>query len=169
MRRRQKTLGQQAALQIARLDNLPNLKVGKLAPEIVGEDLAGRRMLLSEFRGKVTVLIFWGSWCGPCMRMVPREKELLERHKNDAFVLLGVNSGDDLKTARATVEMNEMHWRHWWDEGGTRESSIQITYNVQHWPTVYVIDTAGVIRHIDPRDDDLDNAVEMLLAEEKEK
>jgi len=162
-----RTLGQTAALQLTRLDNLPNLKVGKLAPEIVGKDLDGKKLRLSEHRGKVVVLVFWGSWCGPCMRMVPHERELFQKYQNKSFALIGVNSGDDLEKAQETVEKNEMSWRHWWDEGGTRESPIQIAYNVQQWPTVYVIDKTGVIRHIDPSTKVLDEAIKTLLAEEK--
>ena len=90
-----RTIGQQAALQIVRLDNFKNLAVGKPAPEITGKDLDGRPMSLSETRGKVTVIVFWGSWCGPCMRMVPHEKELLARHTDKPFGIIGVNSGDD--------------------------------------------------------------------------
>ncbi|MBX9792524.1 MAG: TlpA family protein disulfide reductase [Pirellulales bacterium] len=161
-----RTIGQQATLQIARLDNLPNLKVGKPAPEIVGTDLDGRQMALSETRGKVTVIVFWGTWCGPCMRMVPHERELLARHKDKPFVILGVNSGDDLKTAQATVEKHQMRWRHWWDGGATRESPIQIAYNIQHWPTVFVLDKAGIIRSFDPRGEELDKVVDSLLAQE---
>ena len=68
-----------------------NLAVGKPAPEIDGPGLDGHPLKLSDYRGKVVVLVFWGSWCGPCMLQVPHERELAERHKDEPFALLGVD------------------------------------------------------------------------------
>jgi len=55
-------LGGMAALELARIRNVPNLVVGKPAPEITGEDIDGKAFKLSDYRGKVVVLDFWGDW-----------------------------------------------------------------------------------------------------------
>jgi hypothetical protein len=55
-------LGDLAASQLARIKNLPNLKVGKVAPEIEGKDFDGKGFKLSDYRGKVVLLDFWGHW-----------------------------------------------------------------------------------------------------------
>ena len=52
--------------------------VRETAPEITGDDLNGRPMKLSDFRGKVVVLDFWGDWCGPCRAMYPHERSLVD-------------------------------------------------------------------------------------------
>ena len=57
-----------------RLEAMRGLAVGKAAPEIEGRDVDGNPMKLSDYRGKVVVLSFWGTWCGPCMRFIPDEK-----------------------------------------------------------------------------------------------
>ncbi|HVU89986.1 MAG TPA: TlpA disulfide reductase family protein [Pirellulales bacterium] len=159
------TLGTRADWELIRLANVPNLKPGMPAPEISGEDMNGVPMKLSDYRGKVTVVVFWGSWCGPCMRMVPHEKELFERYHDKPFAIVGVNCGDELETARETVAAKEMSWRHWRDRSQTRRGPVQIAYDVQHWPTVWVIDREGTIRYFDVRDAKLDSAIEELLAE----
>jgi thiol-disulfide isomerase/thioredoxin len=158
-------LGDRARAELARIANLPNLKVGKAAPEIVGEDLDGRPLRLSDHRGKVVVVCFWATWCGPCMAMVPHERELVARLEGKPFILLGVNSDDasDRDKARAAIIEKRMTWPSWWD-GGLR-GAIQTAYDVRHWPTVYVLDPSGVIRFIDVRGADLDKAVDSLLAE----
>jgi|SRR5665213_949656 len=55
-------LGDKAASELVRIKNLPNLKLGKKAPDIVGEDVDGKKFSLSDYRGKVVLLDFWGNW-----------------------------------------------------------------------------------------------------------
>ena len=160
------TIGLKATHELKRLDNLPNLKVGGIAPEIDADDLEGKRMKLSDHRGKVVMVVFWGSWCGPCMRMVPREKSLWERHRDQPFVLLGVNCGDKLQVAKKTVADKKMGWPSWYD-GEEIRGPIETDYDVPHWPRVFLIDAKGVIRFIDVDDKELDKAVDTLLAELK--
>jgi peroxiredoxin len=158
-------LADRARAELARIANLPNLKVGKPAPEISGEDLDGKALRLSDHRGKVVVVCFWGTWCAPCMAMVPHERELVERMKGKPFALLGVNSDEagDREKARTATREKQMTWPSWWD-GGFR-GAIQTAYDVPHWPMVYVLDPSGVIRYIDVRGKDLDQAVDALIAE----
>jgi thiol-disulfide isomerase/thioredoxin len=158
-------LADKAKAELARIANLPNLKVGKLAPEITGEDLDGKPLKLSDHRGKVVVVCFWATWCGPCMAMVPHEREIVHRLAGKPFALLGVNSDEagDREKARKAVREKQMTWPSWWD-GGVR-GAIQTAYDVPHWPMVYVLDAKGVIRYIDVSGKELDKAVDTLLAE----
>jgi thiol-disulfide isomerase/thioredoxin len=78
--------------ELARIANLPNLKVGRVALEIVGEDLDGTPLRLGDSRGKVVVVCFWSTGCGPCRAMVPHERELVAPREGRPFALLVVNS-----------------------------------------------------------------------------
>jgi hypothetical protein len=86
--------------------------------------------------------------------------------KDKPFVLVGVNCGDTLEKARQTAEAKRMNWISLWD-GGTSEGPLQSAYNVLHWPTVYVIDAQGIIQHVDIQAEQLDAAVDKLVAEVK--
>ena len=66
-------------------------RVGMPAPEIDGEDFDGMRVKLSDYRGKVVVVVFWASWCPPCCAMIPHERELVERNRDKPFAMLSVN------------------------------------------------------------------------------
>ena len=91
------TLGKEAA---DKLDVMVNLAVGRPAPEIEGTDMHGKPLRLSDFKGKVVVLNFWGTWCGPCMALVPQERNLVARLKYQPFAFLGVNCKDNRETAQ---------------------------------------------------------------------
>jgi thiol-disulfide isomerase/thioredoxin len=160
------TIGLKATHELNRLDNIPNLKVGGIAPEIDANDLEGKRLKLSDYRGKVVMVVFWGSWCGPCMAMVPQEKALFEKHKGKPFVLLGINCGDKLDVAKRTVADKKMGWPSWYD-GQDIRGPIETDYDVPHWPRIFLIDAKGVIRNIDLEGKELDEAVDKLLAEAK--
>lgn len=157
-------LGDRARHELARLRNLPNLQVGRPAPPIVGKTLDGTSLKLEDYRGKVVVVVFWGSWCGPCMAQVPHERELYKRLQGKPFALLGVSCGDTLDVAKETVKKHQMEWPSWWDGDETRSGPIQTDYDVQHWPSVFVIDAEGIIRAIDVHGPDLDATVDEALA-----
>lgn len=157
-------LADEARAELARLDKLAHLKIGMAAPEITGEDLDGRVMRLSDHRGKVVVLTFWGSWCGPCMAMVPQERELVERMRGKPFALLGVDSegAGGREKGREAARENRMSWPSWWDG---EDGAIGAAYGIDHLPTIYVLDPRGVIRFCDVRGERLDRAVAELMKE----
>jgi hypothetical protein len=100
--------------------------------------------------------------------MYPHERSLVKRLADKPFVLLGINSDATREEAKKAVAENQLAWRSWWDDGGTH-GPIQTAYDASKWPTVYVLDHRGVIRYIDVREKELDEAVARLLAElEKE-
>jgi RNA polymerase sigma factor (sigma-70 family) len=158
---RKKTL---ADVANARLDEMHNIVVGKAAPEIDGVDSEGKPLKLSDHRGKVVVLVFWGSWCGPCMRQVPHERELVERLKGKPFALLGVNCREDKAVAIKTMKDERMTWPNW-IEGDDSDGPIVSRYHVRSYPTVFVLDAKGIIRAKGPQGAYLDKLVDDLLKE----
>jgi thiol-disulfide isomerase/thioredoxin len=159
------TLGAQAKSD---LYDLRNLAVGKTVPEIEGEDIDGKKFKLSDYKGKVVLVDFWGNWCPPCRAAYPHNRELIKRYEDKPFVLLGVNSDDDKETIKKAMAKEENTWRYWFDGG--KRGPIAKKFNVQGWPTFYLIDHKGVIRMRSvgaPDHAELDKALEELLAEAK--
>jgi thiol-disulfide isomerase/thioredoxin len=148
---------------------MDHFAVGQVAPEIDGFDIEHQRMRLSDYRGKVVVLKFWATWCGPCMGMVPHDRNLVSRLEGQPFALLGIESDDDPIRAKKVINEKAINWRSWWDRG-KRDGPIATAWNVSGlwgWPTIFVLDGAGVIRYKGVRDQALDDAVDFLLAESK--
>ncbi|MGB7769468.1 MAG: TlpA disulfide reductase family protein [Verrucomicrobiia bacterium] len=160
MKAGQRSLGKEAEQE---LFELRNLRTGKMAPDIEAKDLDGTSFKLSDYRGRVTVLVFWASWCGPCMAMVPDERRLVDRMKNQSFVLIGVNGDPKLDDAKRAVAKESMVWRSFWNGTNGPAGPISHAWNVRVWPTIYVLDGKGVIREKNVRGEELDKAVDLLI------
>jgi thiol-disulfide isomerase/thioredoxin len=128
----------------AKLFENPNLGIGKPAPEITGEALDGKPIKLSDYRGMVVVLNFWGDWCGPSRGMYPYERSLLKRMDGKPFVMLGVNSDPDMDKLKQRISLEKITWKSWWDGG--KNGPIANRFGVSDWPTVYVLDHRGIIQ-----------------------
>jgi thiol-disulfide isomerase/thioredoxin len=141
---------------------LKHLTVGAVAPEIAGSDIDGQQMRLSDHRGKVVLLVFWASWCGPCMGDVPHENELHAKFVDRPFAIVGVNTDGAQEIAKGAVQENSIRWRSFWDG---EEGPITADWNIRGWPTVYVLDQEGTIRFKHLRGEDLDEPLEQLVTE----
>ena len=115
----------------------------------------------SEYRGKVVVLTFSGSWCGPCVGMYPHERELVTRLKGKPFALLSVSTDETVDTLKKAIRDATITWRCWYD-GGV-DGPITRRWGIESFPSIFVLDKAGTIRFKDVRGPDLDRAVDSLL------
>ena len=87
---------------------------------------------------------------------------LVERLKDQPFTLLGINSDSSRSALKKTMEDEKITWPNIYD-GPKGEGKIACQWNVYGWPTIYILDHEGIIRHKDLRDDDMEKAVNELL------
>jgi hypothetical protein len=99
--------------------------------------------------------------------MLPHEKALVKRLKEQPFALIGINSDGPADKLKDILNKNEITWRQAVDE--STSGPLATKWNVSGWPTIYVIDAQGVIRYRDVRDKEMDDAVDKLLDEMKKK
>jgi thiol-disulfide isomerase/thioredoxin len=158
--RRAATLGAAATQAMYALEHL---SAGAEAPEIVGTDLNGKPLKLSDYRGRVVVLSFWFTGCGPCMEMIPKERKLVDSLKDQPFALLGICGDTKLETGLKTAKDEHVTWPCWFD-GGNVTGPINRLYSVSGWPTFYLIDKTGHIAIKDMDRDYLADDVAELLA-----
>lgn len=153
--------GYLGALADAELFELEHLQVGMVAPEIEGVDEDGVPFKLSDYRGKVVLIDFWGYWCPICVHNLPGERKLVDRLKDQPFALVGINS-DPKDRLAIGLKHEPLSWRSFFD-GGDPYGPIASRWNVTSWPTMYVLDDAGVIRAKGEDLDELERAVDALL------
>lgn len=124
---------------------IEHLSVGGNAPEIAGQDISGKPMKLSDYRGKVVLLDFWGDWCVACRMLLPFNRALVKEMEGRPFELIGVNSDTDRIYARKVEQAQKITWRSFWN-GGSRFGDISTEWAVEKWPVLYVIDAQGVVQ-----------------------
>jgi len=105
--------------------------------------------------------------------LYPHERSLVKRLANKPFALLGVNSDEDRQQLKTVMEQENITWRSWWN-GGSTDGPISTKWQIGSWPTILVLDTKGIIRHIDTGGADVDievieEVVDSLLKELAEK
>ena len=143
---------------------IDHLQVGMTAPELVGKDANGKEIRLSQFDGQVVAIVFWATWCAPCLQMIPHERELIEHHAGKPFTILGINADETLAGMKKTMEKEKITWPTIFD-GTPDVSQIAKKWRIRSLPTIYVIDHHGVIRHNKLAPFQLENAVNALVAE----
>lgn len=121
------------------------LEVGQPAPDFSLPDLQGNRVSLSQFKGRMVLLDFWASWCGPCRLTMPIV-ESLEKEYSGALVLLAINLQEAPDIVRDYVRAHGIGSRVLLDE----EGRVGMMYNAHSIPMHVLIDRQGIVRHIMP-------------------
>jgi hypothetical protein len=100
--------------------------------------------------------------------MIPHERSLVEKHANEPFALIGVNSDEDRDQLKDRLKKERVTWRSFWNGPKGPSGPISTTWNVRGWPTLYFIDHKGVIRARDVRDEAaMEKLIDGLIAEAK--
>ena len=100
--------------------------------------------------------------------MYPHERSLVKKMENKPFALIGVNSDQDREALKEVLKTEEITWRSFWNGKEGTGGPISTKWNVSGWPTLYVLDHKGVIRHKwlgSPGDKVMDEAIERLVKE----
>ncbi len=142
---------------------IEHLQIGMIAPDFTTTTVDGKNVSLKELRGRVVLIDFWATWCGPCLGEIPHLKNAVKHFEGKPFVILGVSLDDFDELLKATLEHHKLGGIHTWEEAG-RENEVATLYNAQVLPTWYLLDAKGVIRAKDTFGEGLIPAVEKILS-----
>ncbi len=143
---------------------IEHLEPGGEAPDITGRDAEGVEFRLSDYRGKVVMLTFSADWCGPCKKLYPLQRELVEKFKDAPFALLSVSMDERVDTLRESLNAGEITWRCWWDG---RHGPIHKSWNAPAAGEIVLIDADGIIQdaplHGGMPAEEFESAIELAL------
>ena len=144
------------------LDAMTAIVIGKPAPNFSGPTPEGKTISLKETLGKVTIIDFWASWCGPCRAENPSVVALYNEFHPQGLNIIGVSLDKDAKKWKEAIAKDGLVWPHvsnlkFW------EDPIAKQYNVQSIPATFILDEKGNIVAKDLRGDALRAKVKELL------
>ncbi len=116
---------------------------GAEATDFTLDDINGKPFTLSSLRGKYVILDFWGSWCGWCIKGMPKMKEYYAKYAGK-FEIVGVDCNDTVEKWKAAVKKHELPWLHVYNKKGS-DSDVTSKYAIQGFPTKIVVGPDGKI------------------------
>lgn len=127
-----------------KIEKLNKTAEGASAPDIVLNDPFGKKVSLSELRGKIVLIDFWASWCGPCRMENPNNVKLYNKYKNSGFEIFGVSLDDNRDAWVAAINKDKLLWPHGSDLLKWN-SSVVSQYNISAIPYTVLVDKEGKI------------------------
>lgn len=131
---------------VKRLDNKKTVEEDKMLVDFTMTDIKGGESSFLELVGKkkITLVDFWASWCGPCMREVPAIKKIYEEYKDKDFQIIGISLDKEDDAWRKAVKSKKLTWHHLSDLKGWKSEAARI-YGVNSIPSLMVVTADGKI------------------------
>ena len=130
--------------------------------EIALPSLKGDMIRLSDYKGKVILIDFWASWCGPCRLSNKNLVKIYDKYKKKGFEIFGVSIDENFKAWEKAVKTDKVTWVQVIDKGGW-QAGTAMKWNVSYLPTTYLISTDGKLIARDPDKKELEKLLDNLL------
>ena len=151
---------------IARLEDAKKIQaslvVGAAFPGFAEADLAGRPLSLDARKGKVVLIDFWATWCGPCVAELPNVLAAYRTYHDRGFVIIGISLDKDQNALTAFIKDHDMSWPQYFDGKGW-ENKLATQYGIQSIPATFLLDGKGRIVAKDLRGNALETELAKLL------
>jgi thiol-disulfide isomerase/thioredoxin len=138
----------------------------RMAPPFSVTTLDGQNISMDALAGKVVLIDFWATWCGPCREALPHVRDIARRFQGQPFVVLSVSLDKDMEKWRSFVNKNEMTWMQYRDGGF--DGSLAKLFGVTAIPATFTIDADGVLEDQHVGDADIEGKLKKLIARANE-
>jgi thiol-disulfide isomerase/thioredoxin len=138
------------------------LTVGKTFPAFAEKDLNGQPLALANFKGKVVLIDFWATWCGPCVAELPNVLAAYEKYHDKGFEIIGISLDQSRDALTAFIKEKNMKWAQYFDGLGWK-NKLSEQNGIQAIPATFLLDGEGKIIARNLRGPALDNKLATLL------
>lgn len=135
---------------------------GQAAYEVALPSVTGDTVRLSSLKGKIVLLDFWASWCGPCRASIKKLVKLYPKYKGKGFEILSVSIDDNLKDWKRAIEKDKASWLEVIDKGGWY-APTPAKWRIEAIPTSFLIDKDGRVIAADPSPKELETILDKML------
>nr|WP_199082655.1 TlpA disulfide reductase family protein [Pedobacter sp. ASV19] len=154
-----------------KIEHLKVTTAGTQAKDFERKNQYGKTVKLSDYKGKLVLLDFWGSWCGVCRQGHPHLKELYSKYKGKGLEIVAVahEEGKDLSKNKAAwlaaIKKDDVNWVHVLENEGSGAPSITKAYGIEGYPTKLLVDQDGKIlmRVIGNLNEEMDQRIKSIL------
>jgi thiol-disulfide isomerase/thioredoxin len=140
----------------------PELARARMAPPFAVTTSSGEKLSLDDLQGKVVLVDFWATWCGPCRAAMPSIKKIANKFQGEPFVVLSVSLDSEEQKWKDFVAQNEMTWPQYFDGGFN--GTLAKSFNVNAIPHTFTIDADGVLQDEHIGDTAIEGKIKKLLA-----
>ncbi len=139
--------------------------IGSMAPELAFPNPDGKILKLSDLKGKVVLIDFWASWCGPCRKENPNVTKVYSMYHDKGFEIYSVSLDSDGNSWKRAIEQDKLVWPNHVSDLKKWQSQAAAIYGVRSIPATFLLDKEGRIVQKNLRGADLERAVKQLLGE----
>jgi thiol-disulfide isomerase/thioredoxin len=135
--------------------------LGKPAPGIALKDWKGEEINAEKMKGKIVVVDFWATWCGPCIAQIPHANEMAKKYADKGVVLFGACCPKGAEKMNETATEHKMEY-----PTGKLSDEIVKNWDISFWPTYAIIDRTGNLRAIGLKPDYVEKVLDEVLVEQ---
>jgi len=144
----------------------PELARARMAPAFAVTTIDGQHLSLDDLKGKVVLIDFWATWCGPCREALPHMRSIARNFQGQPLVVLSVSLDSNEQKWKEYIARNEMTWMHYRDGGFT--GPISKMFGVESIPHTFTIDADGVLQDEQIGDASIEGKLKKLVGRARE-
>ena len=140
------------------------LVIGKPMPKLELSNWIGKPVTAEEMKGKLVVVDFWATWCGPCLRAIPHNNEVNKKYADKGVLVIGAcGGGGEEKMPDLAAKLGVKY------PMARVSADSTAAWQVQYWPTYGIVDRNGIVRALGISPDYVEKVLDVLIEEQGEK